>query len=169
MVLLRQRMNRRRHFRLFHLIPLCSSTLYDAPSKHHCMRKGPFALKTSDSSGPFNVFFQCRRQQRLRSPARSRRQQLRSSKPPKMAAWRSLCKTSSRKRLPPRRRYSRGKAFTSRYPPHTHTHTRAHTEAVAEHDARVTQELAEMQTSICQILGRRRPRSLLSLSSSSLL
>ena len=163
-MLLRQRMNRRRHLRMLHLIPLCSSTLYDAPSKHHCMLKGPFALKTSDSSGTFNVF-QCRRQQRLRSPARSRRQQLRSSKPPKMAAWRSLCKTSSRKRLPPRRSYSRGKAFTSRYPTHTHTHT----EAVAEHDARVTQELAEMQTSICQILGRRRPRSLLSLSSSSLL
>ena len=122
------------------------------------------SVKTADASGTF--FFQCRRQQQPRSPARSRRQQLRSSKPPKMAAWRSLCKTSSRKRLPPRRSYSRGKAFTSRYP-HTHTHTRAHTEAVAEHDARVTQELAEMQTSICQILGRRRPRSLLSLSSSS--
>ncbi|CAE7794862.1 unnamed protein product [Symbiodinium microadriaticum] len=54
-----------------------------------------------------------RRQKRWpRNPARSRRQQHRCSKPPKMAAWRSLCKTSSRKRLLPRQSYGMGKAFT---------------------------------------------------------
>ena len=74
-----------------------------------------------------------------------------------MAAWRSRCKTSSRKRLLLRRSYSTGKVF--HVTPHTHP------EAVSEHDdhdARVMQELAEMQASIFQVLDPTSPCSLLS-------